>query len=765
MSDDITPDKNSRFLPSPGEESGSHLNRMMTGHFLEYASYVIRDRAIPDVDDGLKPVQRRILHTLFRADDGKFHKVANMVGACMAFHPHGDTSIYGALVTLANKDFFLEKQGNFGNIVTGDAASAARYIETRLTPLAREVLFNPELTVYTDSYDGRNQEPVAIPAKVPALLMMGADGIAVGMATRILPHNFGELIDAQIDILRGRRFTLVPDFITGGLMDASLYDLGRGKVSVRAKIDKINDKTIVIREVPPGVTTESLIASIEEAERNGKIKIAAINDYTTESAEIELQLPRGVEAAWAIEALYAFTDCQVSLSPNMVVIRDNQPVEMHVGEVLHHNTQRLVDNLRRELEIEINKLDERWHGKSLERLFIENRIYKKIEECRSAAAVLKAVHDGLKPFLPQLRRSVSDEDVDNLLKIPIRRISLFDMERNRAEIADIDIRIAAAQLKLRDMKATTITFLKDIRKRYADKFPRRTQITRINKVDVKHISLANLKVGFDRKTGYLGTGVHGADVLKVSEYDRLVVIMKDGTFKVVPVPDGKVFFGKIEDVFISDKERVYSLVYRDAETGLSWAKRIRIDAFIMDREYRLFPEDCKLELLATNTGIVLDCELEDTLRLRDQVCELTFDDIELSKAGTRGIKISNRPVEKMRMRKRGSDQDVAIAREQEQQRKPRLREQDEDENAEDDEAGLPEGQGWKAPLIRFIPPEGYETPLVLESQNRPAPVEEEAPKRGRRKAVEAEPEPEPEDEAPKRRGRRKNDDGSQPMLF
>ena len=680
--------------PEAENLEGSQLNRMMTLNFLEFASYVIKDRAIPDVDDGLKPVQRRILHTLKKVDDGKYHKVANVVGETMKFHPHGDSSIYGALVNIANKDFFIDKQGNFGNILTGDNASAARYIECRLTPLAREVLFNKETTEFIDSYDGRNQEPVVLPAKVPVLLMQGAEGIAVGMATKVLPHNFNELLKAQIDILRGKRIRLFPDFPHGGIMDVSEYNDGAGKVKVRAKIEKLNKNTLIIREVPAGTTTESLMQSIQDANKAGKIKLSAINDYTSENVEIELKLTRGADADRTEEALYAFTNCQVSLSSNLTVIKDNIPTIMTVPQILHHNTQKLVDLLRWELELELGKLNERFHEKTLEQIFIENRIYKRIEECKEEEEVYNEVFAGLEPFKDRLKREVTREDIDKLLRIPIRRISLFDMNKNRKELDDILKAIEQVQYNLEHLKDYTIDFIKDLLKRYGKEYPRRTVIQQLEQVDAKEVALANTKVGIDRQGGYVGKSVNGADTLKCTEFDRIVVLHRDGKFKVMNIPD-KSFVGRFYEAFVVDKEQVYNVVYRDNKTKLCYHKRCKIDRFILGKEYQLCPPKCKIELFETNYGIVLDCELENTARSKDQKAELHFDDIPVRGTTAKGFKTANRPISKFIKLKRGTD------------KRPEDGESDEIDDLEDEENETKKREwGWKSKTpIRFTAPE------------------------------------------------------------
>src|SRR5512140_1547452 len=398
------------------------FHRRVDTSFLQYASYVIRDRAIPNLADGLKPVQRRILWALHDKDDGRFIKVANIVGDCMKYHPHGDASIGDALVVLANKRYLIEGQGNFGNIYTGDLAAAPRYIECRLTELARTEVFNDAITEFVPSYDGRNKEPVTLPSKLPLLLMLGTEGIAVGMSSRILPHNFPELLEAQIAILKKQPFKCLPDFQTGGLMDARGYKDGAGEIKVRAKIKVKDESSVLIKEIPPTTTTESLMASIEDASRKGKIKVKGVNDFTSEEVEIEVKAPNGVSADQLVDALYAFTDCEVTIASRIVVIRNNRPVELTVSDVLRANTEQLVAVLKRELELQESKLQDELHFRTLERIFIEERIYKRIEQCKSNEAVMAAVHEGFKPFRKQLIRELTDPDVERLLAVRIRSI-------------------------------------------------------------------------------------------------------------------------------------------------------------------------------------------------------------------------------------------------------------------------------------------------------------------------------------------------------
>ena len=520
--------------------SNSHLRRILDRNFLEYASYVIKDRAIPDINDGFKPVQRRIIWSLYRIDDGRFHKVANVIGHSMQYHPHGDQSIYGALVVLANKEYYIDKQGNFGNIFTGDDASAARYIECRLTQLAKETLFNNDITEFTDSYDGRNKEPVYLPVKIPSLLMLGHEGIAPGMTTRILSHNFKELLEAQISILQNEQYEIYPDFLQGGTMDVSDYNDGEGKITLRAKIE-VEGRKLIIREIPPFCTTESLIASIERAVNKSKIKIAAINDYTGETVEIELTPARGYEPQKALNALYAYTDCSISVTSNILVIKDNRPVQMKVSEVLKYNTEKLLEYLKAELEIELGKLNEKFHEKTLAQIFIENRIYKRIEECESYELVLSEVRKGLSKFKHMLKRQITDDDIEKLLGIPIRRISLFDINKNKQDLDDIVKSIAEVEKNLKRMKAYAIRFLKNLIEKYGKLYPRKTEIVKkFEKIDVKAVALNNIKVGWDKKNCFIGTSVKSDDTITCNEFDKLLCVEKNSTYKVINIPE-KIF--------------------------------------------------------------------------------------------------------------------------------------------------------------------------------------------------------------------------------
>ncbi len=588
----------------PANIEGPFHRRVDKG-FLEYASYVIRDRAIPHLADGLKPVHRRILWALREKDDGRFIKVANVVGHAMQYHPHGDASIGDALVVLTNKRYLIEGQGNFGNIHTGDPAAAPRYIECRLTPLAREELFNDELTEFVPSYDGRNKEPVTLPSRLPLALMLGTEGIAVGLSARLLPHNFPELLEAQIAILKNQPFKCLPDFPTGGLMDARDYQDGKGSVTVRAKIKVKDESTVVIKELPPGVTTESLTTSIEDAARKGKIKVKSINDFTSEDVEIEVRAPAGVEAEKLVNALYAFTDCEVSLTSRIIVIRDNRPVELTVSEVLRANTEQLVALLKRELELRQSKLEEDLYFRTLERIFIEERIYKKIEQCKTNEAVHTAVVDGFKPFAAEFSRALADADIERLLQVRIRRISLFDISKHREEMDKLKAELAEVKKHLKNVKAYTIAHLEGLLAKYGPQYPRLTsKSSRHEELDAKAVAFKAFKVAYDRESGYLGYKVNGDEFkLECTKFDKLLLVFKDGSYKVVELPE-KLFIGP-ELIFCGfpERERVFTCAYTDRNA--SYLKRFTFGGTILNKTYNCIPEKSRILLLVVDTPKVL----------------------------------------------------------------------------------------------------------------------------------------------------------------
>ena len=583
----------------------AYVKNLFDRNFLEYASYVIKDRAIPDLEDGLKPVQRRILHSLFEMDDGKYHKVANIVGHCMQYHPHGDASIGSALVVLANKELFIDRQGNFGNIYTGDEASAPRYIECRSTPLAKAVFYNPKLTPTADSYDGRKKEPILFPAKIPVILVIGAEGIAVGMSTKILPHNVLEVLEAEKACLEGKKFELYPDFPTGGQVDVSDYEDGNGKVLVRAKLDTSDPKRIVIRELPYGSTTESIINSIENAAKAGRIKIQGISDFTTDKVEIEIRLARGVYSAETVDALFGFTECEQSISANLLLIRNGLPTVMSITDVIKYHSRLLVKILTKELELEKSELLEKLHLRNLERIFIEERIYKAIEKMKTAKGVSDAVIAGFKPFAKEIGpRGVSSSDVEHLLKIPIRRISLYDINKAREEMDAINARLKEIAHHLKNITSYALRFLDGIiGKIRADEElnegKRRTKVGIFEKIDVKEVARKDVQLKYDSASGYLGTAVSGGvTVAELSPFDRILVMRGNGLWSVTDIPE-KAFIGP-RAIYIGEANKdiissiIFTVIYAEPKTGYPCIKRFQIEGWIMNKDYALLPDGCTI---------------------------------------------------------------------------------------------------------------------------------------------------------------------------
>ena len=583
----------------------AYVKNLFDSNFIQYASYVIRDRAIPEIIDGLKPVQRRILHTLLEKDDGRLTKVAKVCGDVATYHPHGDASIYTALVNLANKEIFIDKQGNYGNMYTGDGPAAPRSIECRLRPVTRDILYNPKITQYVPSYDGRAKEPVCFRAKLPLVLIMGAEGIAVGMSTQILSHNVHEVIEAEKKCLRGEPFQLFPDFQTGGLIDCSEYKDGLGKIVTRARMDTSDEKRIVITELPYGCTTESLMDSIEKAARTGKVKIASINDFTSATVNVEIKLPRGVYVKDVVDSLYAFTDCEKTVYCNLLVIKDNMPVQMTVTEVIEYHSKQLLGILKEELEVERAELMEKLHLRTLERIFIEERIYKSIEQMKTEEAVNKAVKDGFVPFRAEILRDITNDDIDHLLKIPIRRISLYDMNKNRKEVQAINARLKEISHLLKHLVDYAITCLDGIEaKLNPATIKRRTELTNIRTVDVKTVVKRDTSLKYDEKNGYLGTAVSGGtELLKITPFDRILYVRKSGIYTVTEAPS-KVFVGpEMRWCGFADKESLskvlFTILYRDPQTQYVYIKRCKINAYIMNRDYFFAPDG--MEVLHIDT--------------------------------------------------------------------------------------------------------------------------------------------------------------------
>ena len=625
-------------------------------NFIEYASYVIKDRAIPDIEDGLKPVQRRILHTMIEIDDGRFNKVANVVGHTMRYHPHGDQSIYTALVNLANYDLFIDKQGNYGNFMTGDGPAAARYIECRLLPFAKKVLYNPEITEYVESYDGRNKEPVVFPAKIPVVLIQGTEGIAVGMSTKILPHNAHEVIDAQIAAIKGEAFELYPDFPGGGIMDVSDYQDGLGSVAVRAKLDTSNAKKIIIEELPYGVDSEKMIQSIEAAIKKGRLKIQSVNDFTADTVNIEISLAKGTYTKDVVDALYAYTLCEQKISVNCLVIRDKLPHVCTVSDVIRFHADHILEVSKKELEVQRGHLFDKLHTRTLERIFIEERIYKRIEQKRTQEAVVQAIRTGFGPYADQLVREISDDDIDRLLKIPIRRISLFDIEKNHEEIDQINADIKQVDYDLSHLDEYSIRTLNAIKADLdAETHRRKTVLADFNIVDIRDVAKRDLDLRYDGLTGYLGTNVKtGNPLFKVSEFDKILIIQKNGTYYCSNVPD-KLFVGKdITYCGLADKDSledlVFTVIYLDKKTKVTYIKRCKLSGFIMNKPYELLPDPDNNSL--KKLSILPNAEVTVTYKGPSRIKESTFlfSDflVKGSKAG--GVTITKKEVASIRIK-------------------------------------------------------------------------------------------------------------------
>lgn len=627
------------------------IKQLYRENYLHYASYVILDRAIPGVD-GLKPVQRRILWTLHQIDDGKLHKVANVAGQTMALHPHGDAPIYEALVNLANKGYLLDTQGNFGNPLTGDPPAAARYIETRLNDLARETLFNPALMTFSPSYDGRSKEPDLLPVKIPLLLMQGAEGIAVGMTTKILPHNFQELLKAEIAILEGKPFEILPDFMSGGRMDPTDYDKGRGKIKLRAKINVVDEKTLVISEICHGTTTESLIRSIDEAAKKGKIKIDSINDYTSDKIEIEIKLPRGQYAKNTIDSLYAFTECEVTIHTQMLVIRDNHPWETSVDDALKLHVELLKGYLQRELEIERDRLLEKIFEKTLEQIFIENRLYNLIENIASYEKIHSTIEKSLVPFYNQLARIPTHDDRERLLSIPIRRISRFDIEKNQSDIAVLEKNLFEVEKNLKDIRKFTIKYIQGILKKYGSLFPRRTQIESIEELDKKEMAKRKIRVGFDAESGYIGTKVTAEHTLECMNVDKLVIFYGNGVYTVINIPEKQYIQTKDSPIVwigLADKTTAMNAIYKDLKTEFAYAKRFVVKQFILDKEYSFVDPEYKLEYITADPETVLQLTFKPRPKQKVSNLEFSFKELPIKGVSAKGIRIANKELKTLKI--------------------------------------------------------------------------------------------------------------------
>lgn len=645
-------------------ESLKKVSGLYKDWFLDYASYVILDRAIPSVYDGFKPVQRRIMHSMRELEDGRYNKVANIVGNTMKYHPHGDASITDAMVQIGQKELLIDTQGNWGNVFTGDSAAAARYIEARLTPLALEVVFNPKTTDWAKSYDGRNNEPIDLPVKFPLLLAQGVEGIGVGLSTKILPHNFNELINASVAYLKGKKFELFPDFLTAGLLDVSEYNDGQrgGKVRARARISHTEKHILTISELPFSKTTGDLIDSILKANEKGKIKIKKIEDNTSDKVEIIIHLHPDVSPDKTIDALYAFTDCQVTISPNACVIVGDKPMFLSVSEILKMNTDHTVSLLKKELEIELHELQESWHFASLERIFIENRIYHAIEEVKSWEEVIRTIDEGLKPHISHLLRAVTEEDIVKLTEIRIKRISRFDLDKFKENIAALEGKIELAKYNLANLVKYAIDYYLNIQKKYGKDRGRRTELRIFDTIDATKVAVANVKYYVNREEGFIGTSLKKDEYLfDCSDIDDIITFQKDGTMKVVKV-EAKTFIGKdIQHVGVfkrNDRRTVYNMIYREGKEGPYYMKRFFVTGVTRNTDYKLASDKKGSEMLYFSANPNGEAEtvavlLKPNPRIRKNRMDIDFSEIAIKGRDSKGNLVTKYAVKKIELKEEG----------------------------------------------------------------------------------------------------------------
>ncbi len=666
-------DKNEEFelndnfdggTPTEGTGDVVRLSGMYQDWFLDYASYVILERAVPHLYDGLKPVQRRILHSMRRLEDGRYNKVANIIGNTMQFHPHGDASIGDALVQMGQKDLLIDTQGNWGNTLTGDGAAAPRYIEARLSKFALDVVFNPKTTTWKLSYDGRNKEPVTLPVKFPLLLTTGIEGIAVGLASKVLPHNFNEIIHASMNYLKGKDFELFPDFPTGGLIDVTRYNDGirGGAVKVRAKIDKLDKKTLVIKDIPFGKNTSTLIESIIKANDKGKIKIRKIDDNTADRVEILLHLGPGVTNDQTIDALYAFTDCEVSISPNSCVIEDDKPKFLGVSEILKIATDKTLELLKLELQIRLGELEESWHLASLEKIFIENEIYEDIKICKTEEEILDAIFNGLKPFVKHLKREVTRDDCVRLSNIPIKRISKYSSFKADEYIRGLEKEMEEVIHHLANIVTYTIDYFKNIQKKHGKGRERKTEIRNFENIEATKVVVANERLYVNRQEGFIGTSLKKDEfVCECSDIDDIIAIRRDGTYVITKVSD-KTFIGKDimhVDVFKkNDKRTIYNVIYRDGLNGSMYIKRCAIKGITRDREYSLTKGETGSRILYLSVNPngeaeVVKVYLKPRPRLKKPVFDADFSEIAIKGREAQGNILTRYAIHKIVLKTKG----------------------------------------------------------------------------------------------------------------
>lgn len=649
------------------QEHGDTITKvtgMYKDWFLDYASYVILERAVPAIEDGFKPVQRRIMHSLKELDDGRYNKVANVVGHTMQYHPHGDASIGDAMVQIGQKDLLIDTQGNWGNILTGDSAAAPRYIEARLSKFALDVLYSPKITTWQLSYDGRKNEPVNLPVKFPLLLAQGAEGIAVGLSTKVLPHNFNELIDASIKILKNKPFTIYPDFPTAGIADMSNYNEGMrgGRVRVRARINQVDKSTLAITQIPFSTTTSSLIDSILKANDKGKIKIKKIEDNTAADVEILIHLPTGVSPDKTIDALFAFTACETSIAPLGCVIQDHKPLFIGVKDMLKMSTHQTVDLLKRELEIKLDELEEQWHFLSLERIFIENRIYRLIEEEETWEGVIKAIDEGLKPFTKNLKRAVTEEDIIRLTEIRIKRISKFDIDKAQEKIEALEGEIAQVKHHLEHIIDFAIDYFRNLKEKYGKGRERKTELRNFDNIEAAKVVMRNTKLYVNRSEGFIGTGLKKDEyVADCSDIDDVIVFLRDGSMIVTKV-DVKTFVGK-DILYVAiftkgDKRTTYNMIYRDGRSAPSYVKRFNVTSVTRDRAYDLTRGTKGSQVLyfsgnPNGEAEVVTIYLRQIGSIKKLKFEIDFADIAIKGRASKGNTVSKYPIKRIELKEKG----------------------------------------------------------------------------------------------------------------
>jgi len=661
--------ENNSFAPEEQPERvqsshTEHISDMYKGYFLDYASYVILERAIPAIEDGLKPVQRRILHSMNVIDDGRFNKVANIIGQTMQYHPHGDAAIGEALVNMGQKEVLIDCQGNWGDIRTGDSAAASRYIEARLSKFAQEIAFNPKTTTYQLSYDGRKKEPIALPMKFPLLLSQGTEGIAVGLSTKILPHNVGELLQGSIDILNGKKTQILPDFLTGGLMDCSQYQSAKrgGKLRVRAKIEIVEKKHLAVRQIPAGTTTSSLIESIIKAASKGKIKIKKVTDNTAQEVEVFIELPAGVSPEQTLDALYAFTDCEVSISPITCVIKGEKPIFTTVDELLEYSAFHTKDLLKQELTIEKAELEERWHFASLEKIFIEKKIYQKIENCETWEEVLTTIAAALKPHVKKFKRAVTEEDVAKLTEIKVKRISKFNKFQADDLLLKLEEQIAQCVHHLEHLNEYAIAYYQNLIKKYAHLYPRRTQIANFDNIEAASVALNNEKLYVNREEGFMGFGLKKDEFIEeCSDLDEVIVFHQEGTYSITKIAE-KVFIGK-NPLYVgvwrkNDSRKVYNVAYANLDKGGTFVKRFAVLGVTRDKKYPIADgvEKAKILYFSANPNgeaETITVQLTQASTAKKKEFDYNFAEMEIKNRNTRGNELTKYPVRKIKQKSAG----------------------------------------------------------------------------------------------------------------